>query len=133
MSGVAIVGQLLLAHAPLVDLIPPDSLQEDRLPDNVQLPALIVREISSVEWQALSPGAAIPTTDRVSVTVRARSSMERRAIILLVRAACADRVGVIAGFTGVSVRTAGRGPAVAGPADSFEQNQDFRVAFNAPA
>jgi hypothetical protein len=33
----------------------------------------------------------------------------------------------------VSILTAGTGPDVAGPNDSYEQTQDFRVSFDAPA
>lgn len=133
MSGTTIIGALLLDHAPLGAVVAAVAIREDRLPDGIALPALLVREISSVEWQALTPGAAVPTTDRVAVAVRAGSSRERKAIMKLVRAACRGKIGTIAGFANVAVLTAGAGPAVTGLADSFEQTQDFRVAFDAPA
>lgn len=133
MSGTTIIGALLLSDAALLAVVSAVSIKEDRLPDGVALPALLVREVSSVEAQMLERGASVPTTDRVSVTVRARSAAERKAIIKLVVSACAGKIGTLSGLASVAILTAGRGPAVVGPADSYEQTQDFRVSFDAPA
>ncbi|WP_294353323.1 hypothetical protein [uncultured Sphingomonas sp.] len=132
MSGVSIIGALLAAHKALRDLVPEDRIKAGRLPDGVKLPALLVRTVSSGEWQALERGDNVPTTDRVSVTVRAASYRDQKAVMKLIVAACAGRTGMIADFNRVAVLTAGAGPDVAGPADSFEQTQDFRVSFDAP-
>jgi len=132
MSGTAIIGELLLAHAPLVATVPAESMKEDLLPEGAELPALVAREVSSVERQMLDGSIAL-TIDRVAVTVRATSTKQRKAIMKLIRAACAGRTGTIAGCRSVAVLTAGAGPAVIGPGGSFEQTQDFRVSFDAPA
>lgn len=132
MSGVAIVGALLREHAALGAVVPADRIKAGRLPDSVALPAVLLRTISSVEWQALTREAVVPTTDRVAVMVRAATYREQQAIMKLFVAACAGRTGTIAGFANVAVLTAGGGPDVAGPANSFEQTQDFRVSFDAP-
>ncbi len=132
MSGVLIVGELLLAHAPLALVVPNDRIKAGRLLDNVSLPAILLRTISSTEWQALSRGSIVPTTDRVAVAVRAGSYAQQCAVIALIVEACAGRIGTIADFANVAVLTAGTGPDVAGPADSYEQTQDFRVSFDKP-
>jgi hypothetical protein len=133
MSGVAIIDALLAAHAPLIAVVPVDRIKGGRLPDGVQLPALLVRTISVVELQPLKRGSMVRTTERVSVAVRAASYREQRAVIGMVRGACAGKVGTIAHYPRVSVLTAGTGPDATGPGDSFEQTQDFRVSFDAQA
>ena len=133
MSGVAIVGDLLRGYAQLLEVVPADRIKAGRLPDGVALPALLVRKVSSVDRQPLKRGADVRETERVSVTVRAKSYREQVAVIKLVRTCCAGKTGNLAGFARTSVLTAGTGPDIAGPGDSFEQTQDFRVSFDAPA
>jgi hypothetical protein len=133
MTGSDIIGELLRAHAPLTDLVPVDRIKGGRLPEACPLPALLVRTISSVERQRLKRGASVRWTDRIRVTVRAASYDEQLIIIDLVDAACADRRGTIAGAERVSVLTAGTGPDLDGPGDSFEQAKDFRASFDRPA
>jgi hypothetical protein len=131
MSGVAIIDALLGAHAPLLAVVPREATKQGRLPDKTPLPALLIRTTASNEWQALTRGDVVPTTDLVSVAVRASSYRQQKAVMKLIVAACAGRTGTIAGFNNVAVLTAGAGPDVAGPADSYEQTQDFRVSFDA--
>ncbi|MCU6454350.1 DUF3168 domain-containing protein [Sphingomonas sp. A2-49] len=133
MSGVTIVGALLRASEALTAVVPAESIKAGRLPDDVALPAILLRTVSSLEWQALTRGATVPTTDRVAVAVRAKSYRDQRAVIRLIVAACAGQTGSIAGFESVAVLTAGTGPDGIGPGDSYEQTQDFRVSFDAPA
>lgn len=132
MSGVSIVGELLRSAAAVTDRVPIAQIKAGRLPDGIVLPVILLRTISSIEWQELTRDSIVPTTDRVAATVRAASYREQREIMKLMLAACAGRTGSIAGFDSVAVLSAGAGPDVAGPADSFEQTQDFRVSFDAP-
>jgi hypothetical protein len=132
MTGADIVGALLRAHAPLVLAVPVERIKGGRLPVGIPLPALLVRTISSVERQRLRRGDTVRTNDRVSVTVRASSWDEQIRIMDLVVDACADRTGSIAGAANYAVLTAGRGPDLEGPGDSFEQAQDFRASFDKP-
>ena len=129
-TGGDIIGHLLLADEPVTELIAAASIKAGRLPSNVMLPALLVRVVSSTDRMRLKRGSTVRCTDRVSVTVRAASHRERKLAIYLVGRACADRVGNIAGAQRVSVLTAGKGPETDGPADTFEQAQDFRVSFD---
>jgi hypothetical protein len=131
MSGVDIIGALLLADADLLAMVPAGQIKAGMLPDGVPLPALLVRSTSSVERQSLRRTATTRTTDRVSVTVRAPSYRDQVAIIKRVKQCCAGQTGNIGGASSVSVLTAGTGPDVIGPASSFEQTQDFRVSFDA--
>jgi hypothetical protein len=131
MTGVDIIGSLLRADADLAALVPNDRTKAGVLPDNVALPALLLRLVSSVERQDLVRGSAVRTTDRVSVTVRAASYRDQTQIIRLVRTICAGLTGNIAGAQRVSILTAGAGPDVTGPASTFEQTQDFRVSYDA--
>jgi hypothetical protein len=131
MTGVDIVGALLQAGADLVERVPADRMKAGKLPDNVMLPALLVRLVSSVDRQVLKPGAKTRRSDRVAVTVRAASYRDQVEIIELVRRSCAGKAGAIGGASAVAVLTAGTGPDVIGPASSFEQTQDFRVGFDA--
>lgn len=133
MSGVTIIGALLEAHEHLVAAVPVDRQIAGRLPDGVVLPTLLLRSISTVERHMLRRGSLVRTIERVSVTVRAVSYQQQDDILLLVARACAGKGGTIAGFERVSVLTAGTGPDVNGPGDSYEKAQDFRVSFDVPA
>ena len=131
-TGGDIVGALLVAHAPLIAFIPSSQIKAGRL-GTVPLPALLVVVVSSIDRQTLKRGGTVRRTDRVSVTVRAASHRDRKLAIRLVRLACADRIGTIGGAQRVAVLTAGTGPEMDGPGDSFEQAQDFKVSFDEPA
>ena len=131
MTGVDILGELLRADGPLIAAIPPAQIKAGALPENVVLPALLVRMTSNVERQMLKRGATVRTMERISIAVRAASYDEQRAAIRLVVKACAGRTGSFAGADNVSVLTAGRGPDLRGPGNTFEQTQDFRVSFDA--
>ncbi|TCP64144.1 hypothetical protein [Sphingomonas sp. PP-CE-1G-424] len=133
MTGVDIIGELLLAHAPLTELVAAEQIKAGALPEQVVLPALLVRLVSCVEQQMLKRGGTVRTIDRISVTVRADTYEQQRAAIKRAVRACAGRTGSYAGATNVSVLTAGRGPDARGPGNTFEQTQDFRVSFDAPA
>jgi len=132
MSGRAIIGALLLADADLLAVVAEASIKAGRLPADTVLPALLIRTISVVERHPLKRSGWERTTARVSVAVRALNYRQQEQIIGLVRTCCSGRTGNIGGGTRVSILTAGLGPDVNGPGDTFEQTQDFRVSFDAP-
>lgn len=133
MSGVTIVGELLTAPAPVALLKEAGQVKEGRLPDGVRLPAILLRSISLVERLTLKRGSIVRVTERVSVTVRAGSYREQKTLIKLIRNSCAGRTGTIAGFDRVAVLSAGTGPDLIGPGNSFEQTQDFSVSYDQAA
>lgn len=132
MTGADIVGALLHAYPPLLELVPAERIKGGRLPVGAPLPALRVRTISGNERQRLRRGKTVRNNDRVQVTVRAASWDEQIRIIDLVVDACADRTGSMDGAGNYAVLTAGRGPDMDGPGDTFEQAQDFRASFDKP-
>lgn len=129
--GVNIVGALLRANAPVLAVVPIELIKAGSLPENAVLPALLLRTVSSTERQHLVRGSTPRTVDRVAVTVRASSWREQVQVMQLVKTACAGLTGDIGGGVRVSILTAGLGPDVRGPANSFEQTQDFRVSYDA--
>ena len=133
MTGVEIVGAILRDHPALLERIPVERIKAGSLPDNVVLPALLLRTVSSIDQQWLKRGDVWRVTDRVSVAVRASSYADQITIIQLVKRLCGGLTGNIGGALRVSILTAGTGPDVGGPANSFEQTQDFRVSFDAAA
>lgn len=133
MTGSDIIGELLLGYAPLLEAVPAEQMKAGRLPDGVKLTAILVGDTTGIDRATLKAGAFRRVTDRVSVTVRAASWREMKAVIDLVFHACAGKRGDFAGALRVSVTSAGRGPALNGPADSFERAQDFRVSYDVTA
>jgi hypothetical protein len=132
-TGADIVGALLRADPAVTALVPEPSIKLGKLPDGVELPALLVRVISSNERQPLKRGEKTRTIDRVSVAVRAANYRDQTLAMRLVRKCCAGKTGAVAGGESVSILTAGTGPDLNGPGNSFEQTQDFRVSFDATA
>ena len=132
MSGVTIIGALMEASAPLLAEIPADRIKAGRLPNGVGLTAALVRHVSTLDRVKLD-GTTERLTARIAVTVRAKSYREQGVAIALIRAACRGFVGNVAGFSRVSVLSAGLGPDVNGPGNSFEQTQDFKVSFDVDA
>lgn len=130
-EGSDIIGALLSADQAISDLVPADRIKVGLLPDGAPLDTLLVNGTSSVDRQPLRRGATVRRTDRVSVTVRAASHRRRKAVIAAVRACCAGKTGNIGGGLNVSIITAGMGPDVNGPGNSFEKTQDFRVSWDA--
>jgi len=133
MTGVEIVGVILRDHPALIERIPVERIKAGSLPDNIVLPALLLRTVSSIDRQWLKRSDVWRVTDRVSVAVRASSYADQIAIIQIVKRLCGGLTGDIGGALRVSILTAGTGPDVGGPANSYEQTQDFRVSFDAAA
>ena len=132
MTGAAIVAELLRADALVTAAVPVASIRLGRLPDDAMLPVLLVRTVSVVDRQPLKRLGFVRRTERVWVTVRAASYRDQVEVIRLVRKQIAGRTGNLAGADRVSVLTAGTGPDLNGPANSFEQTQDFAVSFDEP-
>jgi len=131
MTGADIIGALLLADTAMMEMFTPAQVKGGRLPDDVTLPALLVKETSTVERHTLKREGTTRTIDRVSVTVRADSYRDQRKAMLLVKNCCAGRTGDLGGATRVSILTAGRGPELDGPGNTFERTQDFKVSYDA--
>lgn len=131
MNGAEIASRLLVGSAALIAKVPAEQIKVGALPEGVSLPAILLTTISSVDRETLAKGATRRTTDRVQATVHARTYREKRDLLRLVRAACADRFGDFAGMTDVTVHLDGMGPDLFDSAASiFAQAQDLLVSFN---
>lgn len=133
MTGVDIVGGILRADTDTIAIIAPTSIKAGALPDNVVLTAALVRSVGSADRQTLKRRGFVRVTERVSVAVRASSYRDQVAAVKAIRRACASVTGNFGVAERVSILTAGTGPDMRGPADSFEQTQDFRVSYDEPA
>lgn len=129
-DGCTIVGTLLRNYSGLVGIVPTANIKEGATPKGASLPLVLLENVSSVEPnQPLSRPDALLTVDRVAVTIRAASVRERKVIRWLVVRACAGKTGDIAGAKNVAILTAGAGPDLRGPGDSFDKTQDLRVSY----
>lgn len=135
MSGAEILGALLRDNVPLSQKVRASGIKGGRLADNEPLPVLLVRSLSIVDRQTLALEAMVRVTERVSVTVRAGSYLDCQSVVTLVRSA--GRAGMVIAAMGearnISVLTAGAGPELVGPGNSFERSQDFTVTYDVPA
>ena len=132
MTGAAIVADLLRADVLVTSAVPIASIKLGRLADDAAMPTLLVRTISVVDRQPLKRLGYVRRTDRVSATVRAASYRDQVEVIGLVRKQLPGQTGNLAGAERVSILTAGTGPDLNGPANSFEQAQYFAVSFDEP-
>lgn len=132
MSGVAVILALLQDSAALTAKVPASRIQAGELPLKTQLPAISVTMISSVDRHVVKqdPGAGIFTTERVQVTVLAASYPKAAEVSRLVRCACQNTRGQIAGVKVDSILMELEGP------DFFDdqitmvgRSRDFIVAW----
>ncbi len=132
MNGCEIIGHLLRGSADLTAMVPAASIKAGALGEGEL--GILVRTISVIDRQTLAHEPLQHSVERVSATVRAKTYRDQVAVIRLIRRACAGVVAAQIGeATSIAVLTAGTGPDVLGPGNTFEQAQDFRVSFNAPA
>lgn len=131
MTGADVIGGLLRGDDDITAIVPADRIKAGRLPDGIELPAILVRVVSLVDRHPLKRSNVVRSVARISVTVRADSYRDQGAVIKRIRAICSGRVGDFGDAKRVSILTAGLGPDVNGPGNTFEQTQDFRVSFDA--
>lgn len=106
-----IIVALLKADADLLALIPATRMFPGAIPQTAKFPALAYTNISDNDRHTLSgTEAAVIETGRVQITVAAQDYPSKERLIGLVRRACADKRGQIAGITVNNVRSAGIGP-----------------------
>lgn len=130
MSAVKIIRSLLAADAAVVALVPAGRITAGVLPQGTALPAIAVTEVSRTDRQPLKAGAFAHSTSRVQVTLFTTTYPQQKQLLGLVRHACRDKTGIVAGVIGVSVLLAGTGPDF-NDADAgfYMQSQDFSVSY----
>lgn len=131
MNGVIAVRALLVSDLRVTGLVPEARIAAGSLPQGTLMPAISLMSVSSTDRNVPAPGAKRRVTERVQVTVLARTYPEAKAIVAAVRAAAADQMPTIDGLTDVTVHTDSTGPDFLDEETGIHmQTQDFRVSFN---
>ena len=131
MNGVIAVRTLLVTDTGMTALVPPARIAAGMLPQGTDLPAISLMSVSSVDRNIPAPGPKRRVTERVQVTVLARTYPEAKTLIAAIRAAAADQMPAIDGLFDVTVHTDSAGPDFLDEDTGIHmQTQDLRVSFN---
>ncbi|MDQ4421643.1 DUF3168 domain-containing protein [Sphingobium sp. DEHP117] len=131
MNGVIAVRSLLVVDTGLTALVPEVRIAAGSLPQGTVFPAISLMSVSSVDRNIPAPGPKRRVTERVQVTVLARTYPETKAILAAIRKAAADKMPQIDGLSDVTVHTDSAGPDFLDEETGIHmQTQDFRVSFN---
>ena len=131
MNGVIAVRSLLVADTGLTALIPVARIAAGMLPQGTDLPAISLLSVSSVDRNIPAPGSKRRVTERVQLTVLARTYPEAKTLIAAIRAAAADQMPTVDGLFDVTVHTDSAGPDFLDEETGIHmQTQDLRVSFN---
>ena len=104
-----VIAALLKGDAALLAQIPADRMYPGDIPLSAALPALAYTNVSDNDARTIR-GNVLFETGRVQVTVAVNSYSAKERLIGLVRDACSNRRGLIAGITVNDVQNAGIGP-----------------------
>ena len=131
MNGVIAVRSLLVADTGLTALVSEARIAAGSLLQGTVLPVISLMSVSSVDRNIPTPAAKRRVTERVQVTVLARTYPETKSILTAIRTAAADKMPQIDGLTDVTVHTDSAGPDFLDEETGIHmQTQDFRVSFN---
>lgn len=133
MSGTAVVAYLLSQNAPLVAVVPAARIfAADELPMGTTLPAINVSNVSSSKRLTVSMADASKMhTERVQVTVHAKSGVSRATVVALVRAALPVSRGAVNGVKVDSILPDQEADLSQPEADIHEHALDFFVKWTA--
>lgn len=131
MAGIAIARYILANDAAVTALVPSARILVGDVPVSTQIPAIAVRHVSGIERNTVSMSEASRfRTDRVQVTVYARTYASKDAILDAVRDALSPNRGTVNGLDVDSITPAGSGPDLDDPdAKIYERSRDFMVAW----
>lgn len=132
MSGVAIIRHLLATNPTLVAQVPAARIMAGVLPLNTTLPAISVKEVDSFQRLPVDMvGTKRFVTERVQVTVLAKTYPLKKSILVLVRKALPLSRGTVNGILCDSVLPEGAGPDLDDPESQiYEQSRDYVVRWN---
>ena len=131
MNGVIAVRLLLVGDTGVTALVPTARIAAGMLPQGTDLPAISLMSVSSVDRNIPAPGPKRRVTERVQLTVLARTYPEAKTLIAAIRAAAADQMPTIDGLFEVTVHTDSAGPDFLDEETGIHmQTQDLRVSFN---
>ena len=132
MSGVAIIRTLLAANSAVIAAVPSTKIMAGVIPLGTVLPAISIAHISGTTRNTIAMNDAKTfCTDRVQVTVLAKTYPQQKALLALVQAACPNTRGTVGGIACDSVLDDVCGPDIFdADATIYFQSQDFIVKFN---
>ncbi len=132
MSGVKVVGYLLANNAPLTAEVPAEQILGGDLPLGTPLPAISIKEISSISRKTVAMNTAQKLwSDRVQVTVFARDYPTKNAILKLIRDALPNTRATVNGVDCDSIIDDIVGPDLDDIQKSiYQRSQDFIVKYN---
>lgn len=131
MSAVKVIRALLIAHAPVLALVPAARIVAGTVPQGMQLPAIGLTEIGRGELPTVSLAQrAVLVTARIQVTVHAASYPEQKAVLQAAKLGPGAHTGTVAGVTVRSVMRDMVGPDMSDDdAGVYQQSRDFKVVF----
>lgn len=131
MSGVAAIYYLAANDASLTAQMAAAQIAAGPLKKGTLLPNASIWTVSDVELRTVSMnGAKKMRTERVRVALNAPTYQQKKALLDLVRAACANRAGTVNGVDVMSILPGGVGPDDDDPAmQVFSVDIDFLVQW----
>lgn len=141
MSGVAIVRYLLANSPQMTAAVPAARIMAGDLPINAVLPAISIKQISSVPYNTVQMNEPkVQHTDRVQVSVLVKGTQATpagtgypgvRALLKMVLAACPHTRGTISGIACDSIVPDIEGPDLSDDATAiYGASRDFIVKWN---
>lgn len=132
MSGVKVVRYLLANSAPLTAVVAAAKIAAGPVPQDTELPAIAVTQISGVQTNTVAMNAAAyQVRERIQVTAYAKTYPQMKAILALVRAALPLSRGTVNGVAVDSILPDSDGPDLFDhEAGAHEQSIDFIVKFS---
>lgn len=131
MSGIIVIRALLAANSALTAQVSARRIMAGVIPQGMALPAISLAQISGVVHNTVSMREAKTLqTDRIQVTVMAKTYTQQKAILALVQAACVNTHGPVHGIACDSVIPDTIGPDIFdAEQDLYFQSQDYKVTF----
>lgn len=137
MSGVAVVRYLLAHYGSLTAVAPAARIVAGELPINTPMPAISIKQISSVRRNTVGMNETKTlVTERVQATVLMPATKDYeypalQSAMTLVRKACPNQRGTVAGVSVDSILPDIEGPDLEGPTpESIARSQDFFVRWH---
>jgi len=129
--SVKVIRALLVGTAAVVAKVPADRIIAGTLKEDVELPALVIAEVSSVPYGSIDGNAEYSVvTSRVQVTIVAKAYPEAKGLVDLVRRSCNFQRGLIASVDVISVVRDTIGPDMSDDAGNNFQSIDFKVTYH---
>ncbi|MBG6222798.1 MULTISPECIES: hypothetical protein [unclassified Janthinobacterium] len=131
MSAIKVIRALLIAHAPVLALVPAARIVAGTVPQGTPLPAIGLTEIRRGELPTVSLGQrAVQVTARVQLTVHAGTYADQKAVLQAAKLGAGAHTGTVAGIAVRSVMRDVVGPDIIDDdAGIYQQSRDFKVVF----